>query len=124
MNQLQDGESVARASLVRFIKGTTAGLIAASLLQPLQVVKTTMQITPIEKKETPKIKIEVPIEDATEMKPERRFKWVKKYPVKAGNRWKNLSFREATVHIYKQEGLKGFMRGIVPSLIKNSLMTG
>ncbi len=37
---------------------------------------------------------------------------------------KSLSFREATELIYKNEGYKGFLRGLGPSLIKNSLMTG
>lgn len=37
---------------------------------------------------------------------------------------KALSFREASRVIYETEGAKGFMRGLTPSLIKNSLMTG
>ena len=35
-----------------------------------------------------------------------------------------MTFREASRHIYLNEGPKGFMRGLVPSLIKNSVMTG
>lgn len=35
-----------------------------------------------------------------------------------------MTFREATRHIYMNEGPKGFLRGLVPSLIKNSVMTG
>ena len=35
-----------------------------------------------------------------------------------------MTFREATKHIYVNEGPKGFMRGSVPSLIKNGSMTG
>ena len=35
-----------------------------------------------------------------------------------------MTFREATRHIYLNEGPRGFLRGLVPSLIKNSLMTG
>jgi hypothetical protein len=37
---------------------------------------------------------------------------------------KHLSFREAARLIYETEGAKGFTRGLTPSLIKNSLMTG
>jgi hypothetical protein len=36
----------------------------------------------------------------------------------------NLSFVEATNTIYKSEGMKGFMRGLAPSLIKNTLTSG
>lgn len=35
-----------------------------------------------------------------------------------------MTFREATRHIYTNEGPRGFLRGLVPSLIKNSVMTG
>ena len=35
-----------------------------------------------------------------------------------------MTFREATRHIYVNEGPRGFLRGLAPSLIKNSLMTG
>ena len=35
-----------------------------------------------------------------------------------------MTFREATMHIYTNEGPRGFLRGLVPSLIKNSVMTG
>ena len=35
-----------------------------------------------------------------------------------------MTFREATRHIYVHEGPRGFFRGLVPSLIKNSVMTG
>jgi hypothetical protein len=37
---------------------------------------------------------------------------------------KNLSFMEATQTIYKSEGMRGFMRGLVPSLIKSTLTSG
>lgn len=36
----------------------------------------------------------------------------------------NLTARQATVFIYKKEGLKGFMRGFVPSMMKNTLNAG
>jgi hypothetical protein len=35
-----------------------------------------------------------------------------------------MTFREASRHIYVNEGPRGFFRGLVPSLIKNSVMTG
>ena len=35
-----------------------------------------------------------------------------------------MTFREASRHIYVNEGPRGFLRGMVPSLIKNSVMTG
>ena len=36
----------------------------------------------------------------------------------------NLTFREATTLIYRKEGPKGFMRGFVPSMMKNTLNAG
>jgi hypothetical protein len=36
----------------------------------------------------------------------------------------HLSFREATQLIYNREGPKGFLRGLVPSLLKNTLNSG
>ena len=53
INSIASDEGVASTTLVRFVKGTTAGLVAAACLQPLQVVKTSMQITPIERKQPP-----------------------------------------------------------------------
>lgn len=35
-----------------------------------------------------------------------------------------MSFTEATRHIYQNEGPRGFFRGLVPSLLKNSVATG
>lgn len=43
----QDKKTVRRETISRFIKGGTSGLISAFLLQPLQVVKTTMQVSPV-----------------------------------------------------------------------------
>ena len=37
---------------------------------------------------------------------------------------KGMNFRQAAQTIYKTEGFKGFLRGLTPSLIKNSTMTG
>ena len=36
----------------------------------------------------------------------------------------NLSFWEATTLIYRKEGPRGFMRGFVPSMLKNTLNAG
>ena len=36
----------------------------------------------------------------------------------------NLSFLEATSTIYRTEGPTGFLRGLFPSLIKNTLTSG
>ena len=38
--------------------------------------------------------------------------------------YKLLSFRQATWLIYEREGLLGYYRGYLPSLIKNSLNSG
>jgi hypothetical protein len=44
-----DKPSLAAESLRRFVKGAAAGLFSGAVLQPLQVIKTTMQVSPIEK---------------------------------------------------------------------------
>lgn len=36
----------------------------------------------------------------------------------------SLTARQATVFIYRKEGMKGFMRGFVPSMLKNTLNAG
>lgn len=43
-----------------------------------------------------------------------------------GNKEKkmNLTFREATQLIYLKEGSKGFLRGLTPSIVKNTLNAG
>jgi hypothetical protein len=35
-----------------------------------------------------------------------------------------LSFKEATEFIYRKEGAKGFLRGLFPSVVKNTLNAG
>lgn len=35
-----------------------------------------------------------------------------------------LSFKEATMLIYEREGPKGYFRGFVPSIVKNTLNAG
>ncbi len=46
MNKKEETTSVMKSAGIRFLKGTLAGLTAAVILQPLQVVKTSMQISP------------------------------------------------------------------------------
>ena len=36
----------------------------------------------------------------------------------------SLTARQATVFIYRKEGMRGFMRGFVPSMYKNTLNAG
>lgn len=36
----------------------------------------------------------------------------------------SLTARQATIFIYRKEGLRGFMRGFVPSMLKNTLNAG
>lgn len=36
-------------TMTRFVDGALSGLISGAVLQPLQVIKTSMQISPIEK---------------------------------------------------------------------------
>jgi hypothetical protein len=43
---------------------------------------------------------------------------------KKNNKLDCMTFREATRHIYRNEGPKGFMRGLFPALLKNGAMTG
>lgn len=49
MNSMGENESLMQSTVVRFVKGTAVGLIASAMLQPLQVIKTSMQISPIHK---------------------------------------------------------------------------
>jgi hypothetical protein len=44
--------------------------------------------------------------------------------VDSGAKKLNLTFKEATELIYRKEGAKGFLRGLWPSLIKNTLNAG
>lgn len=49
MNAMGENESIMQNTVIRFVKGTIVGTVASALLQPLQVVKTSMQISPIHK---------------------------------------------------------------------------
>jgi hypothetical protein len=81
--------SVGYTSAVRFLKGGLSGFTSGALLQPLQVIKTSMQVSPIGEK-----------------------------------RHRHMSFMEATRVIYQSEGMKGFLRGLLPSLLKSTLTSG
>lgn len=41
-------QSLGMKTLVRFAKGGLSGCISGALLQPLQVIKTSMQVKPID----------------------------------------------------------------------------
>lgn len=42
INKADGTEPLGQTTVVRFVKGTSAGFMAAVLLQPLQVIKTSM----------------------------------------------------------------------------------
>ena len=44
--------------------------------------------------------------------------------MKNGNEMMQLTARQATLFIYRKEGLPGFMRGFVPSMMKSTLNAG
>lgn len=44
----ESGRSLVMESAIRFAKGGLSGLVSGGLLQPLQVIKTSMQVKPIE----------------------------------------------------------------------------
>jgi len=85
---------------IRFAKGGVSGLVSGGLLQPLQVIKTSMQVKPIE--------AQTYLNKQVDTKAKKL----------------NLTFKEATELIYRKEGAKGFLRGLWPSLIKNTLNAG
>jgi hypothetical protein len=49
IQQTIDKEIVKGNTLTRFVDGALSGLFSGLVLQPLQVIKTSMQISPIEK---------------------------------------------------------------------------
>ena len=134
MNAMDESESLTQHTMVRFIKGATVGLVASAMLQPLQVVKTSMQISPIhlvEAQQNKKGEIKPgsgnppPAGQSSTMQAQTiDLNKTAEKAKKPGRRIECMTFREATRHIYVNEGSKGFLRGLVPSLLKNSLMTG
>ena len=96
--ELQSEQSLVYRTAVRFVKGGLSGLISGAILQPLQGVKTSMEVKPI---------------DAAEF-----------LNIKTGKEKINLSFREATSLIYRKEGMQGFLRGLMPACVKTTLNAG
>jgi hypothetical protein len=50
MNNHDGSDGLGASTLIRFAKGCSAGFASSLMLQPLNVVKTSMQITPVSKK--------------------------------------------------------------------------
>lgn len=88
------------------VDGAIAGFVSAFMIQPLQVIKTAMQIKPVERE----------VKTKSELMHEER----QKLKNRAG-KYDMLNFREATKVVYEREGLKGYYRGFVPSMIKATL---
>jgi hypothetical protein len=42
MNTIGEDESIMKHSIIRFVKGASVGFVSSALLQPLQVIKTSM----------------------------------------------------------------------------------
>lgn len=126
MNQIGAGESVMKNSIVRFVKGGAVGFFASAVLQPLQVIKTSMQITPVElAKNAEPTKVASVVSKAAEAATlKSQAAALPKEVIKKAKVYDTYSFREATEHIWKTEGPKGYLRGLGPSLIKNTLLTG
>lgn len=78
-------------------------------MQPIQVIKTSMQVSPIEKV------------DRKEVGRTIVQKMIKGAPHK---HYELLGFTEATRLVYAKEGIKGYYRGFTPSIIKNSMNAG
>lgn len=96
-------------TMTRFVDGAISGLISGAVLQPLQVIKTSMQISPIEK----------PADHHLQSKTFQKLMSSAKH-----KHHDLLSFRESTMLIYEREGLRGYYRGFLPSLIKNTMNAG
>ena len=102
-------EIVKGSTLTRFVDGALSGLFSGLVLQPLQVIKTSMQISPIEK----------PKDHQPQSKAFKKLMSNTKH-----KHYELLSFKEATMLIYEREGMKGYFRGFGPSVIKNTLNAG
>ena len=131
MNSVDDNDSLLKSSGVRFVKGSISGFAAACILQPLAVIKTSMQITPIHcstkfRDSRPPITASITYVKYQEVHMKIALKKHMHLPhydqVKPST--KGMNARQAARTIYHTEGIKGFTRGLSASLIKNSLMTG
>lgn len=96
-------------TLHRFFDGAISGCVAGAALQPLQVIKTSMQVSPIDKLEQ-------------QEKMDTNFGRMLKSS--SHKHYRLLTFREATKLIYQREGIGGYYRGFLPSTLKNSLNAG
>lgn len=96
-------------TITRFIDGALSGLISGIVLQPLQVIKTSMQVSPIDK----------PTDNSHQSKTFQKMMSSSKH-----KHYELLSFKEATWLILEREGFKGYFRGFGPSVIKNTLNAG
>lgn len=96
-------------SIHHIIDGAISGFAAGISLQPLQVIKTAMQIKPIE--QSTKTRSELLHEEKQKLK-------------NRTGKYDMLSFREATKVIFEREGFRGYFRGFVPSIIKATLSSG
>lgn len=83
-----------------FLYGNMAGIITGFLLQPLEVIKMNMILIP---KDLMDVKIGVP-------KNKKRSIWV--------------NTKISCNYIYKEEGVKGFYRGLTPALLKATFTSG
>ncbi len=93
----------------RFFDGAISGFVAGAALQPLQVIKTSMQVSPIDK---------------LEQKEKMDTNFGRMLKSSHHKHYRLLTFREATKLIYQREGFTGYYRGFLPSTLKNSLNAG
>ena len=92
---------------MRFLKGGASGFVSGALLQPLQVIKTSMQVS---------------LQDHNKFLSDCLRHDQKK--AASANQMMSLTARQATLYIYRKEGTLGFMRGFVPSMMKNTMNAG
>ena len=97
------------STITRFIDGAMSGLLSGIVLQPLQVIKTSMQVSPIDK----------PTDNHHQSKAFQKIISSSKH-----KHYELLSFKEATMLIFEREGVKGYFRGFGPSIIKNTMNAG
>jgi hypothetical protein len=97
------------STISRFKDGALSGLVSGAILQPLQVIKTSMQVSPIEK----------PSDHHHQSKAYKKMMATTKH-----RHYELLSFKEATMLIYEREGFRGYFRGFLPSINKNTLNAG
>ena len=85
MNKVKEKSVVKGSTITRFIDGACSGLISGVVLQPLQVIKTSMQVSPIDQ----------PNDHNLQSKTFQKFMTSTKH-----KHYELLSFKEATTLIY------------------------